>query len=60
MTNEKLKDELKKIKDKIIELRGSNLNPCYEESPIQCTCNNFDTIIDCIDEEQEKILTFYD
>jgi|LULL01.1.fsa_nt_gb hypothetical protein len=59
MDSEKLKKELQKIKNKIIELRGSNLNPCTEESPIQCTCNNFDTIIDCIEEQQNEILTFY-
>ena len=39
-----LKKEFNKIKEKVIELRGSKLNPCKGGSPNECPGNSFDKI----------------
>ena len=53
-----LKKEFNKIKEKVIELRGSKLNPCKGGSPNECPCNSFDKIVDTIEDMEREILTF--
>ena len=53
-----LKKEFNKIKEKVIELRGSKLNPCKGGSPNECPCNSFDKIVDTIDDMEIEIRTF--
>ena len=53
-----LKKEFNKIKEKIVELRGSKLNPCKGGSPNECPCNSFDKIVDTIEDMEREILTF--
>ncbi len=53
-----LKKEFTKIKEKVIELRGSKLNPCKGGSPNECPCNSFDKIVDTIDDMEIEIRTF--
>ena len=52
-----LKKEFNKIKEKVIELRGSKLNPCKGGSPNECPCNSFDKIVDTIEDMEREILT---
>ena len=52
-----LKKEFNKIKEKVIELRGSKLNPCKGGSPMVCTCNSFDKIVDTIEDMEREIRT---
>ena len=53
-----LQKEFTKIKEKVIELRGSKLNPCKGGSPNECPCNSFDKIVDTIEDMEREILTF--
>ena len=53
-----LQEEFNKIKEKVIELRGSKLNPCKGGSPNECPCNSFDKIVDTIEDMEREILTF--
>ena len=53
-----LQKEFTKIKEKVIELRGSKLNPCKGGSPNECPCNSFDKIVDTIDDMEIEIRTF--
>ena len=53
-----LKKEFNKIREKVIELRGSKLNPCKGGSPNECPCNSFDKIVDTIEDMEREILTF--
>ena len=53
-----LQKEFTKIKEKVIELRGSKLNPCKGGSPNECPCNSFDKIVDTIEDMAREILTF--
>ena len=52
-----LKKEFNKIKEKVIELRGSKLNPCKGGSPNECPCNSFDKIVDTIEDMEREIRT---
>ena len=52
-----LQKEFTKIKEKVIELRGSKLNPCKGGSPNECPCNSFDKIVDTIEDMEREILT---
>tara|TARA_R100001530_G_scaffold55801_1_gene40873 strand:- start:59 stop:250 length:192 start_codon:yes stop_codon:yes gene_type:complete len=53
-----LQEEFNKIREKVIELRGSKLNPCKGGSPNECPCNSFDKIVDTIEDMEREILTF--
>ena len=53
-----LQEEFNKIREKVIELRGSKLNPCKGGSPNECPCNSFDKIVDTIEDMEMEILTF--
>ena len=53
-----LKKEFNKIREKVIELRESKLNPCKGGSPNVCTCSSFDKIVDTIEDMEREILTF--
>ena len=52
-----LQEEFNKIREKVIELRGSKLNPCKGGSPNECPCNSFDKIVDTIDDMEREIRT---
>ena len=52
-----LKKEFNKIKEKIVELRGSKLTPCKGGNPNECPCNSFDKIVDTIEDMEREILT---
>ena len=53
-----LQEEINKIREKVIELRGSKLNPCKGGSPNECPCNSYDKIVDTIEDMEREILTF--